>query len=160
MRRTSIVLSLVVLQFLAASPAPAQDTGEVARLRREIELLRKENELLRKKLTLNPGVERKDGPAKVTLHNVEYEFVHIKLDGAEATMRIAVTSKKGQRMIHGPTAEWSPAWTDRQQCGSDGRTGGAEPRHSPLNRNWRIGMVGANCRSGGVMSRNGSRPGC
>jgi hypothetical protein len=108
MRRLSIALSLVVPWLLTPSPASAQDAGEVARLRREIELLRKENELLRKEvellkkeLALRPGAEKKAGPAKVTLNNVEYEFVHIKLDGVEATMRIAVTSKKGQVTIHG-----------------------------------------------------------
>jgi hypothetical protein len=108
MGRFSIALSLVVLWLLTPSTAPAQDADEVARLRREVELLRKENELLRKEvellkkeLALRPGAEKKDGPARVTRNDVEYEFVHIRMDGFEGTMRIAVTSRKGQQTIHG-----------------------------------------------------------
>ena len=108
MPRLSIVTALAVLCFLPPLPGAAQGPGEVARLRREnellkkeVELLKKEIELLKKELALKPGTEKKDGPARVTLNNVEYEFVHIKMDGNEGTMRIAATSKKGQQKIHG-----------------------------------------------------------
>jgi hypothetical protein len=108
MQRLSITSALALLCFLVPSAVRAQDADEVARLKREnellkkeVEILKREVEILKKELVLKGGTDKKSDVANVTLNNVEYEFVHIKLDGAEATMRIAVTSKKGQQTIHG-----------------------------------------------------------
>src|SRR5687768_7876364 len=112
MTKTAMFGALVALLSTFALPTQAQDAGEatlrrevdllkreVDLLKREVELLRKENEQL-KEAKGKAGADKAGGGAKVTVDDLEYEFVSLRLNGAKGELRLAVTSKKGSK-------EWS-----------------------------------------------------
>lgn len=82
-----------------ARPGPELEAAERenARLQKELEALREDRGV--KADGGGPGEPPR--PAKVTLDGVEYEFIDIRRNGNAATMRLGITSKKGDaRLLH------------------------------------------------------------
>lgn len=81
----------------------AQDAAALARenalLKKKVELLRREVELLKAQLAAKGG--RPAGSGKATVDDVEYEFVSLKMNGNEGVLRIAATSKRGDKRLIG-----------------------------------------------------------
>jgi hypothetical protein len=108
--------ALVVILTLATTMARAQNSDEVARLRRENELLKKENELLKKEIELlkkepkskpdDPKTDSKPPRTKATeLGSVEYELIKCARDpkkSTRVTFTFAVLDEKGAvQTVHG-----------------------------------------------------------
>lgn len=100
--------SLVAICCLCPSSLMAQAASEFETLKKENELLMRENALLKKEIELlkkqiesNGGpdkaaTDKKDKPGRATLHEVEYEFISLKMDGNEGHLIVAATNKSGK----------------------------------------------------------------
>ena len=109
MKRSLVFLGVITVLMLSQNATTSQEPS-VTSLTRELDLLKRENELLarenallkqeiaslKKGIANTPSEVGTEAALSVTVDHVEYVYQGMARNGAEATITLLVTSKKGE----------------------------------------------------------------